>query len=58
MAMNKKQNYKDLPLEKLHQLLFERDEQIRQMQATEKDTEKELADLSARKAYLDEINKK
>ena len=58
MAMNKKQNYKDLPLEKLHQLLFERDEQIRQMQASEKDTEKELADLSARKAYLDEINKK
>ncbi len=56
--MNKKQNYKDLPLEKLHQLLFERDEQIRRMQASEKETEKELADQSARKAYLDEINKK
>jgi hypothetical protein len=56
--MNKKQNYKDLPLDKLHQLLFERDQQIRQKQAAEKDAEKELADLSARKAYLDEINKK
>jgi hypothetical protein len=58
IPMNKKQNYKDLPLEKLHQLLFERDEQIRQMQSAEKETEKELAELSARKAYLDEINKK
>jgi hypothetical protein len=56
--MNKKPNYKDLPLEKLHQLLFERDEQIRKMQAAEKASEKELAGLSARKAYLDEISKK
>ena len=47
--MNKKQNYKDLPLEKLHQLLFERDEQIRQIEAAEKETEKGLADMSARK---------
>jgi hypothetical protein len=56
--MNKKQNYKDLPVEKLHQLLFARDEQIRQIEAAKNETEKELADLSARKAYLDEINKK
>lgn len=56
--MNKKQNYKDLPLEKLHQLLFARDEEIRQIEAANKETEKELADLSARKAYLDEMNKK
>lgn len=56
--MNNKQNYKDLPLEKLHQLLLARDEQIRKFQTEKKETETELAELSARKAYLEQINKK
>jgi len=58
MAMSKKADYHDLSLEAAQQLLFSRDEQIKQRQKQRQANEKELAELAARWAYLQDSTKK
>lgn len=54
-TMKKKPNYKEMTLEELRELLFERDRQIGGLEIEHEENQKTIAGLSARKAYLDGI---
>jgi len=51
-------DFQGLTKEEYDALVTTLQQRIEQLQAEKKENEKELADLSARKAYLDETNKK
>jgi hypothetical protein len=51
-------DFQGLTKEEYYALVATLQQRIEQLQAEKKEDEKELSDLSARKAYLDEINKK
>lgn len=51
-------DFQGLTKEEYEALVSNLQQRIEQLEAGRKEDENELADLSARKAYLDEINKK
>jgi hypothetical protein len=50
--------FEGMTKDEYHAMVSKLQQRIRELEAGRKADEKELADLSARKAYLDEINKK
>lgn len=53
---NRKKTYAKLSAEECLKLLESRDRQIAELESRQLNTQKELSELSARKAFLDEIN--
>lgn len=50
--------FKEMTKEKYYAMVSQFQQRIEQLEAMREEDEKELAELSARKAYLDEIKKK
>jgi hypothetical protein len=57
-ALPKIPDFQGLTKEEYEAMVSTLKQRIEQLEAGRKEDENELADLSARKAYLDEINKK
>jgi len=55
--MKKKPNYKEMTLEELRELLFERDRQIGGLAIEHEQNQKTIAGLSARRAYKEQIKR-